>query len=137
MVPGFESAQRRPRPLATPTPTGGAAITTSGTAPSMADINAQWAASQADETRYQDQLRLAQQSLHQRAPRPQAAPQVNISMPSQGPAVQALERAGDPTPAAAAGPEGWQAVATPSETRPGLGQRLPAQLPPLFRGHIY
>ena len=45
-----------------------------------------------------------------------------------GPAVQALERALEQSP------ENWEATATPSAIRPGLGDRLPVQRQQLFSG---
>jgi hypothetical protein len=47
---------------------------------------------------------------------------------STGPAIQALERAMEQSP------ENWEAIATPSTIRPGLGDRLPVQRQSLFSG---
>ena len=48
--------------------------------------------------------------------------------PAAGPAIQALTRSLEPPP------ETWDAVATPSTIRPGLGDRLPVQRQPVFTG---
>jgi hypothetical protein len=64
---------------------------------------------------------------------PVAGPEGGVGAPgapgaAPGPAIQALERAMEQSP------ENWEAIATPSTIRPGLGDRLPVQRQSLFSG---